>query len=78
MSGVVTVTGKAVEFPYNDKLKLFISTIFYHFLEVRTIIRSGRESTVDVCTNDLHIVLFGKSLALTQLTFNRLFTLIIT
>ena len=78
MSRVVTVTGKAVKFPYNYKLKLFARTIFYHLLKVRTVIRSGGESTVNICTNYLNIVLFSKSLAFTQLPFNRLFALIIT
>lgn len=56
MSGVVTVTCKAVEFPYNDKLKLFARAILYHLLKVGMVIRSDRESTVDVYTNDLNIV----------------------
>ena len=56
MSGVVTVTCKAIEIPYNDKLKLFARAILYHVLKVRTVIHSGRESTVYVCTNDLNIM----------------------
>ena len=52
--------------------------VFYHLLELRAVVRLGRDSTVDVVLDDGDVVLFGIGRAFTNLTLNGFFALVVT
>ena len=75
---VVTISGKAVKFPDQHDVKQLLIAVFYHLLELRAIVRLGRDGTVNVMLNNGDAVLFRIGSAFPNLTFDGFFTLIIT
>ena len=45
---IVAVSGKAIKFPDQHDVKQLLIAVFYHLLELRTIVRLGRDGTVNV------------------------------
>ena len=74
---VVTVPGKTVKFPYKNDVKQLLVAVFYHLLELRTVVRLGRDGTVNVVLDDGDIVFLGIRRALTNLTLNGFFALVV-
>ena len=75
---IVAVSGKAIKFPDQHDVKQLLIAVFYHLLELRTIVRLGRDGTVDVVLDDSDSVLFGIRRAFTDLTLDGFFTLVVT
>lgn len=78
MSGVVTVTGKTVEFPNDNQIKVVLCAVFDHALKIRTAVCFGGKGTVNVLTDNRNSVLLCKSITLPHLSLNGFFTLIFT
>ena len=74
---IKTVSGKAVKFPDENNIKQLLAAVFDHLLELRAIVRFGRECTVNVVLDDRDVVLFRISRAFPNLAFNGFFTLVI-
>ena len=45
---IKTIPGKAVKFPDENNIKQLLAAVFDHLLELRAIVRFGRECTVNV------------------------------
>ena len=78
MRRIELVTSEPVKLPYEHDFKLLSSAFLDKPLEIRSVIRFCRKRTVNVDFDDFNIILFGERLAFTDLTFDRLFTLIVT
>ena len=74
---VVAVSGKAVQLPDQHNVKQLFVAVFYHLLELRAVVRLGRDGTVNIVFDLSDAVLFGIGGAFTNLTFDRLFTLVV-
>ena len=74
---IKTIPGKAVKFPDENNIKQFLTAVFDHLLEFRTIVRFGRECTVNVVFDDRDAVLFGVGSAFPNLPFDGFFTLVV-
>ena len=74
---VVAVSGKAVQFPDQHNVKQLLVAVFYHLLELWTVVRLGRDGTVNVVLDDGDAVLFGISRTFPDLTFDGFFALVI-
>ena len=74
---IKTIPGKAVKFPDENNIKQLLAAVFDHLLELRAIVRFGRECTVNVVLNDRDAVLFRISRAFPNLAFNGSFALVI-
>ena len=74
---VVAVPGKAVKLPDQHDIKQLLVAVFYHLLELRAIVRLGRDSTVNVVLDDGDAILFRIGRALPNLTFDGFFALVI-
>ena len=74
---IKTIPGKAVKFPDENNIKQLFAAVFDHLLELRAIVRFGRECTVNVVLDDRDAVLFRISRAFPNLAFNGFFTLVI-
>ena len=66
---VISITGKTVDFPYNNGFKLSLYTVLDYLLRFKMIVRLGRHFTVIIFPENLDVVLFGKSLTFAQLKF---------
>ena len=75
---VVAVPGKTVELPDQHDVEQLFVAVFNHLLELRAVVRLGRDSTVNVVLDDSDSVLFGIRRAFTDLTLDGFFTLVIT
>ena len=75
---VVAIPGKAVKFPDQNNIKQLLVAVLYHLLELRAIIRLGRDGAVNVVLDDSDVILFGIGRAFTNLAFNGFFALVIT
>ena len=75
---VVAVPGKTVELPDQHDVKQLLVAVFYHLLELRAVVRLGRDGTVDVVLDDGDAVLFGIGGAFPDLTFDGFFALVVT
>ena len=75
---VVAVPGKTVELPDQHDVEQLFVAVFNHLLELGSIVRLGRDSTVNVVLDDSDSVLFGIRRAFTDLTLDGFFTLVIT
>ena len=75
---IVAVPGKTVKFPDQHDVKQLLVTVFYHLLELRAVVRLGRDGTVDVVLDDGDAVLFGISRTFTNLAFDGFFALVVT
>ena len=74
---IKTIPGKAVKFPDENNIKQLLAAVFDHLLELRAIVRFGRECTVNVVLDDRDAVLFRIGGAFTNLSFDGFFALII-
>ena len=74
---VVAVPGKAVKFPDQNNVKQLLVAVLDHLLELRAVVRLGRDSTVDIVLDDGDAVLLSIRRAFTNLTFNGFFTLVV-
>ena len=74
---IIAVSGKTVEFPDQHDVKQPLFAVFDHLLELRAVVRFGRECTVDVVLNDRDAVLFGIGSTFTNLPFDGFFTLVV-
>ena len=74
---IKTIPGKAVKFPDENNIKQLFAAVFDHLLELRAIVRFGRECTVNVVLDDRDAVLFRISRAFPNLPFNGFFALVI-
>ena len=75
---VVAVPGKTVELPDQHDVEQLFVAVFNHLLELGSIVRLGRDSTVNVVLDDSDSVLFGIRRAFTDLTLDGFFTLVVT
>ena len=75
---VIAVPGKAVEFPDQHNVKQLFVAVFYHLLELRAVVRLGRDGTVNVVLDDGDAVLFGIGRAFPNLAFDGFFALVVT
>ena len=75
---VVTIPGKAVKFPDQHNVKQLLVAVLNHLLELRAVVRLGRDSTVNVVLDDSDAVFLGIRRAFTNLTFNGFFALVVT
>ena len=74
---IKTIPGKAVKFSDENNIKQLLAAVFDHLLELRAIVRFGRECTVNVVLDDRDAVLFLISRAFPNLPFNGFFALVI-
>ena len=75
---VVAVPGKAVELPDQHNVKQLLVAVLYYLLELRAVVRLGRDGTVNIVLDDGNAVLFSISRAFTNLPFDGFFTLVVT
>ena len=75
---IITIPGKAVELPDNDDVKDAAFAVFDHLLELRAVVRLGRDGTVNVMLHHREAVLFRIGGAFPDLTFNGFFALTIS
>jgi hypothetical protein len=74
---VVAIPGKAVKFPDQHDVKQLLVAVFYHLLELRAVVRLGRDGTVNVVLDHRNAILFGIGRTFTNLAFNGFFTLVV-
>ena len=74
---VVAIPGKAVKFPDQHDVKQLFVAVLDHLLELGSIVRLGRDSTVNVVLDDGDAVLLRIGSAFTNLAFNGFFALVI-
>jgi hypothetical protein len=74
---VVAVSGKAVKFPDQHNVKQLFVTVLDHLLELRAVVRLGRDGTVNVVLDDSDIVFLGIRRTFTDLTLDGFFALVI-
>ena len=74
---VVAIPGKAVQLPDQHNVKQLLVAVLYHLLELRAVVRLGRDGTVNVVLDDSDAVLFGIGGAFPNLTFDGFFTLVV-
>ena len=74
---IKTIPGKAVKFPDENNIKQLLAAVFDHLLELRAVVRFGRECTVNVVLDDRDAVLFRIGGAFPNLSFDGFFALII-
>lgn len=72
---IVTIAGKAIQFPDDNPLKLLFRSIGDHALEVRAVICHAGYGTVDVFPDDVYIIALGILVAVPELTFDGLLPL---
>ena len=60
MSGVVTITGKPVEFPNDNAIESVFITVFDHSLKFGTVIRFGSQRAIDIVADDVDFGTLGK------------------
>ena len=75
---VVTVPGKAVEFPDDNNIKDSSFAVLDHLLELRAVIRLGRDGTVYVMLDHRKVVLLSIGGAFSNLTLDGFFTLAVS
>ena len=75
---VVAIPGKAVQLPDQHNVKQLLVAVLYHLLELRAVVRLGRDGTVNIVLDDGDAVLFSISRAFTNLPFDGFFTLVVT
>ena len=74
---IIAVSGKTVELPDQHDVEQLFVAVFYHLLELRAIVRFGRDGTVDIVLDDGDAVLLRIGSAFTNLAFNGFFALVI-
>ena len=74
---VVAISGKAVEFPDQNDIKQLLVAVLDHLLELRAVVRLGRDGTVNVVLDHRNAILFGIGRTFTNLAFNGFFALVV-
>ena len=74
---VVAIPGKAVKFPDQHDVKQLFVAVLNHLLELRAVIRLGRDGTVDIVLDHCDAILFSISRTFTNLAFDGFFALIV-
>ena len=74
---VVTVPGKAIEFPNQNHVKQLLVAVLNHLLELRAVVRLGRNSTVNVVLDDSDAIFLSIGCAFTNLALDGFFTLVV-
>ena len=77
VGGVVAVAGEAIQLPNEYGIEQFAIAVFDHALKVGTVVRLGRERTVDVCTEHGNAVALGKFHTLADLPLDALLSLVV-
>ena len=72
------ISAKTVQLPDQHNIKQLLVAVLYHLLELRAIIRLGRDGAVNVVLDDSDVILFGIGRAFTNLAFDGFFALVIT
>ena len=72
------ISAKTVQLPDQNNIKQLLVAVLYHLLELRAIIRLGRDGAVNVVLDDSDVILFGIGRAFTNLAFDGFFALVIT
>ena len=73
---VVAIPGKAVKFPDQHDVKQLFVAVLDHLLELRAVVRLGRDGTVNVVLDHRNAILFGIGRTFTNLASNGFFTLV--
>ena len=74
---VVAISGKAVEFPDQNDIKQLLVAVLYHLLELRAVVRFGRDGTVNVVLDDGDAVFLSIRCAFPNLAFDGFFALVV-
>ena len=74
---IKTIPCKAVKFPDENNVKQLLAAVFDHPLELRAVVRFGRECTVNVVLDHRDAVLFRISRAFPNLAFDGFFALVV-
>ena len=74
---LLVAAAKAVQFPDQHNVKQLLVAVFYHLLELWTVVRLGRDGTVNIVLDDGDAILFRIGRALPDLAFDRFFTLVV-
>jgi len=74
---IITIPGKAVELPDQHNVKQLLVAVLDHLLELWTVVRLGRDGTVNIVLDDGDAILFRIGRALPDLAFDRFFTLVV-
>ena len=74
---IITVSGKAVQLPDQHNVKQLFVTVLDHLLELRAVVRLGRDGTVNVVLDDSDIVFLGIRRTFTDLTLDGFFALVV-
>ena len=74
---IVAVPGKTIQLPDQNNVKPLLVAVLDHLLELRAVVRLGRDSTVNVVLDDGDAILFGIGRAFPNLTFDGFFTLVV-
>ena len=74
---VVAVPGKTVQLPDQNDIKQLLVAVLYHLLELRAVVRFGRDGTVNVVLDDGDAVFLSIRRAFTNLTLDGFFTLVV-
>ena len=77
MSGIITVSGKAVELPHDNAIESVFITVFDHSLKFGTVIRFGSQRAIYIVADDVNFGTLGKFHAFAKLPFDTRFRLII-
>ena len=77
MSGVVTVTGKSVEFPNDNTIESVFITVVDHLLKFGTVVCFCSQRSIDIVADDVDFGALGKFHTLVKLPFDTRFRLII-
>ena len=74
---IKTIPGKAVKFPDENNIKQLLVAVFDHLLELRAIVRFGRECTVNIVLDHGNAIFLRIGSTLTNLAFDGFFALVI-
>ena len=74
---VVAVPGKTIQFPDQNHVKQLLVAVLNHLLELRAVVRLGRNSTVNVVLDDSDAIFLSIGCAFPNLAFNGFFTLVV-
>ncbi len=75
---VVAIPGKTVELPDQHNVKQLLVAVLDHLLELRAVVRLGRDGTVNIVLDDGDAILFRIGRTLANLAFNGFFALVVT
>ena len=74
---VVAVSGKAVQFPDQHNVEQLLVAVLDHLLKLWTVVRLGRDGTVNIVLDDGDAILFRIGRTFPDLAFDGFFTLVV-